>query len=71
MTNNVLPVTPEETPDVTYTVMWVDENGAHIEAQRGLSFKEAMIKVRENKDYGFHSYPAAEGNAVLTQGVAS
>lgn len=58
-----LPEKATESPSVTYTVMWVDEKGNHVEAQKGLSFKDAMVKVRENINWhGFHSYPAAEGS---------
>ena len=65
MTTVQLPERANDAPSVTYTVMWVDENGNHVEAQQGLSFVEAMVKVKENiHQHGFHSYPAAESPAV-------
>jgi hypothetical protein len=48
-------------PTVTYSVVWVDENGNHIECHDGLSFAEANAKALDIKhEHGFHAYPAAE-----------
>ncbi len=56
MNTMVLPVEQDDTPSVTYTVMYVDEDGVVCEAQQGISAEEADAKVEYNCRHGWMSY---------------
>lgn len=67
MSTVVLPAEQEETPSVTYAVIWIDENGDHVEAHNGLSREEANAKAKNYKqEHGFHCYSAVEESTVPT-----
>ena len=61
MVTNAVP----ESPSVTYRVVWVDENGNHIDAYEDLTSEEADAKVLDCKYHGFHAYKAVEQSATV------
>lgn len=56
MTTIVLPDELNDAPSVTYTVIYIDEEGEECEAQQGISAEEADAKVMYNKQHGWTSY---------------
>lgn len=51
-----LPGSAAEAPVVTYTVIYLDEDGSECEAQQGISAEEADAKVLYNRANGWTSY---------------